>query len=111
MEDLYNSLGFTKPNYIENPYGIKIYLGTKDKDDWCVEIPKELIQEVHRGYYRSRYKFDKNCVIYCVTEEEALNIAKKYTNWAKCINNPLPKDIQIIHYNQKGKQTNEKSNH
>lgn len=83
MEDLYDSLGFNKPNYVENPYGIKIYLGTKGKDDWCVEIPKELIQEVHRSYYKSRYKLDKNCVVYCVTEEVASRIAKKYTDWAK----------------------------
>ena len=78
MENLYEELGFKKPKFVENPYGIKIYLGTKDKDDWCLEIPKELAQK-----RRSYYKCDKNCVIYCINEEEALRIAKVYTELAK----------------------------
>ena len=44
MESLYESLGFKQPEFVENPCGIRIYLGTKDKEDWCVEIPKELVQ-------------------------------------------------------------------
>ena len=36
MEDAYKSLEFKKTEVIENPYGIKIYLGSKDKDDWCI---------------------------------------------------------------------------
>lgn len=97
MKDLYKSLGFNEANYVENPYGIKIYLGTKDKDDWCVEIPKELMQEVHSNYYKNHYKFDKNCVVYCVREEDALNIAKKYTDWARHRDELISKGIRIIY--------------
>lgn len=43
MEDVYKKLGFKHPEFLENPYGIKIYIGTKGEDDWCVEIPKELV--------------------------------------------------------------------
>ena len=55
-----------------------IIADTEDKDDWCLEIPKELVQK--KGSY---YKCDKNCVIYCINEEEALRIAKVYTELAK----------------------------
>lgn len=81
MEDAYKSLGFEAPQFLENPYGIKIYLGTKDRDDWCVEIPKELAQK--RCSY---YKCKSNYVVYLVTEEDALRIAKVYTKLAKEIN-------------------------
>lgn len=84
MEDLYNSLGFTKPNYIENPYGIKIYLGTKDKDDWCVEIPRELIRTKLRHYKCCAKYYSKPCIVYCISEKEALAIAQEYTTLAKC---------------------------
>ena len=33
-EDVYKSLGFEPPKFVENEYGIKIYLGTKGNDDW-----------------------------------------------------------------------------
>lgn len=78
MENLYESLGFKRVEFVENPYGIKIYLGTKDKDDWCVEIPKELAQKKY-----SYYKCNKNYVIYFVEERDALRIAEAYTNLAK----------------------------
>lgn len=45
MGNAYDYLGFNTPKFVENPYGIKIYTGTKDKDDWCVVIPKELIKK------------------------------------------------------------------
>lgn len=76
--NLYESLGFKTPTFVENPYGIKIYFGTKGNDDWCVEIPKELTQK--RCYH---YKCNKNCVIYLISEDDALRIAEVYTNLAK----------------------------
>lgn len=70
MKEVYEKLGFKKPEYLENPYGIKIYIGTKHQSDWCVEIPKEICNEnIH--------------VFYLITEEKALSIAEKYTRIAK----------------------------
>ena len=78
MESLYESLGFKQPEFVENPCGIKIYLGTKDKKDWCVEIPKELVQ-----IKCPWYKLKANQVVYMIGEDEALRIAEKYTNLAR----------------------------
>ena len=81
MESKYKELGFKKPDYVENRYGIKIYLGTKDKDDWCVEIPKELLQT------NPKYPAwnNKNMAFFNVTEKVALEIAEDYTKRGKCI--------------------------
>lgn len=78
MEDAYKSLGFKAPQFLENPYGIKIYLGSKDKDDWCVEIPKELTRKKCRSY-----NHDYNYVVYLTSEAEVLRIAREYTQLAK----------------------------
>lgn len=78
MEDLYKDLGFKSPQFLENPYGIKIYLGSKGKDDWCVEIPKELARKKSRYYNR-----DYNYVVYLTSETEVLRIAKEYTQLAR----------------------------
>lgn len=78
MENLYESLGFKSPAFVENPYGIKIYFGTKGNDDWCVEIPKELVPK-RCGYY----KCNKNYVVYLIRERDALRIAEVYTNLAR----------------------------
>lgn len=78
MEEIYEQLGFKKPNFVENPYGIKIYFGTKGKDDWCIEIPKKLAQEKSKYY-----KCDNNFIIYFVKEEDVLRIAEMYTDLAK----------------------------
>ena len=82
MDDLYKKLGFKQPESVENPYGIKIYLGTKGKPDWCVEIPKELIQ-----IKCPWYKPNANQVIYMISEDDALRIAEKYTTLARRKNN------------------------
>ena len=78
MEKIYEELGFKNPDFIENSYGIKIYLGTKGQDDWSIEIPKELAQ-----YRCARYKSNQNCIIYLISEEDALRIAEVYTKLAK----------------------------
>lgn len=78
MDDLYKKLGFKQPEFVENPCGIRIYLGTKDKEDWCVEIPKELVQSKCPWY-----KLKANQVIYMIGEYEALRIAEQYTNLIK----------------------------
>lgn len=80
MKDLYNSLGFKKSDIVVNPYGIKILIGTKGEDDWCVEVPKELVKKKF-GYYYGK----NNCTVYFITEQEALKIAEEYTNVAKSI--------------------------
>ena len=78
MANLYEYLGFKQPEYLENPYGIKIYIGTKDNEDWCVEIPKELAKKKCR-YYNS----SSNYAIYFVSEEHALAVAKDFTELAR----------------------------
>ncbi len=78
MEDLYIALGFKKPEYLMNRYGIKIYIGTKGKDDWCVEIPKELAKKKYSGY-----NCKCNYGVYLVTEEHALSVAKEFTEFAR----------------------------
>lgn len=78
MENLYEQLGFKRPEYVENSYGIKIYIGTKGQDDWSVVIPKRLAKMKY-----SYYNGNNDCVIYFVTEEDVLRIAKMYTELAR----------------------------
>lgn len=78
MTNLYAELGFRQPEYLENSYGIKIYIGTKGKEDWCVEIPKEIVKEKYKDY-----KYNHNYTVYLVDEAHALAVAKKYTELAK----------------------------
>lgn len=80
MKDLYNSLGFKKSDIVVNPYGIKILIGTKGEDDWCVEVPKELVTKKYGHYYG-----ESNYTAYFIAEQEALKIAEEYTNVAKSI--------------------------
>lgn len=80
MKDLYESLGFKTPDYVENQYGIRIYLGTKYCEDWCIEIPKNLAQRKCPDY-----NLRNNLCMYFVTEEYALNMAKEYTELAEKI--------------------------
>ena len=76
MAERYINLGFTH-YYTTNPYGIRILFGTEGKDDWCIEIPAELIRS-DNNYYKS----DKPLVMYCISEEETLRMAEKYTRVA-----------------------------
>ncbi len=97
MSNIYEHLGFNTPKFLENPYGIKIYMGTKDKDDWCVVIPKELVRKKVKpdtlGYrpteMEKRMKqfkdkmLEKDFVLYCITEQQALSTADEWTRFAK----------------------------
>ena len=89
MTDVYKQLGFKQPDYLENQYGIRIYIGTIGKNDWCVEIPKELVlkelvKKKCNDYGYDYYKdYDKNFVAYFISETFALEIAKEYTQIAK----------------------------
>ena len=78
MEDRYKELGFKRPEILENPYGIRIYVGTEGDDDWAVEIPNCLCRA-----NCASFKYDKNFMFYLVSEENALDIAEKYTELAK----------------------------
>lgn len=78
MKDKYEQLGFNHPKFLENPYGIRIYIGTKGEKDWCIGIPNKLIRAKC-----SSFKYDKNVMFYFVTEKYALSIAEKYTELAK----------------------------
>ena len=78
MEDLYKQLGFDRPKIRVNRYGIKIYIGEKGEDDWGVEIPNELCKEKCDSFIG-----DKNYMYYGVTEEDALRIARTFTELAE----------------------------
>ena len=78
MENIYKELGFKQPEILVNPYGIKIYIGTKGDSDWAVEIPKELCKAKC-----SAFNYDKNFMVYLVTEEDALDVAKEFTEIAR----------------------------
>lgn len=73
MDNIYESLGFKKPEYLINHCGIKIYIGTKGKDDWDVEIPRERLKAVKGMDYH------KEIIFYGITESQALELAKTYT--------------------------------
>lgn len=78
MKSAYEKLGFEQPKILENPYGIRIYIGTKNEEDWCVEVPKELCKKSC-----SKFNYDNNFTFYFVTEQYALEIAERYTALAK----------------------------
>ena len=78
MEDVYKELGFKQPAILENPYGIRIYIGTKGEDDWAVEIPNKLCKAKSPGF-----TYDKPVVAYLITEEDALDISRRFTEIAK----------------------------
>ena len=78
MENLYEQLGFKQPKILANPYGIKIYVGTKGNDDWCVVVPNWLVKLKH-----SSYKYDCDFALYLITEKQALETAKLYTELAR----------------------------
>ncbi len=78
MEDTYKSLGFKPPDFVENAYGIKIYLGTKGESDWCVEVPMELCK-----LKCPNYPFSYGYCDYLITEEEVLRIAREFTELAE----------------------------
>lgn len=80
MDDLYASLGFKAPDFVENQYGIRIYLGTKGKEDWCVEIPYKLIIQKLPQYIG---KCTKNVIVYFISEEDVLSIAEEFTTIAR----------------------------
>lgn len=78
MDDVYKSLGFEVPDFVQNAYGIKIYVGEKGKNDWCIEVPKEVAKL--KG---AKYPFDYNYVVYLESEEEVLRIAREFTELAE----------------------------
>ena len=78
QEDAYKSLGFEPPEFVVNEYGIKIYLGTKGKDDWCVEVPREIVKLIY-----PHYPFGYNYAVYLESEEEVLRVAREFTTYAE----------------------------
>ena len=78
MDDRYKELGFKQPKLLRNPYGIRIYIGTKGKDDWCVVIPEKLCKLKNPSY-----NYGKDYAVYLVSEQAALSVAKEYTELAR----------------------------
>ena len=78
MDDKYEQLGFKRPEILENPYGIRIYIGTKGEEDWCVEIPKELCT-----LKCASFNYNNSFMFYLISEEEALRVAGDFTELAK----------------------------
>ena len=79
MEDIYSKLKFNK--ILENSYGIRIHVGTKNQSDWCVEIPKEFCNKKY-----SDFKYDSNLTFYDITEREAVKIVKECMESIKELN-------------------------
>lgn len=77
MKPKYAELGFKIPNYLENEYGIRIYLGTTESNNWHVSIPKELIGGNYEKYC------DEDFTFYMISEEYALSVASRYTRYAR----------------------------
>jgi hypothetical protein len=77
MDDLYKQLGFKQPKLLRNPLGIRIYIGTEGKDDWCIVIPRKLVK-----LKNPLYPLDQDYAFYLISEQEALSIAKEYTELA-----------------------------
>lgn len=78
MIDQYKELGFKQPDFLENHYGIRIYIGTVGEIDWCVEIPKELV-----NLKCGSNIWKVNVIEYCISESRALSIAAEYTELAR----------------------------
>ena len=78
MESIYKELGFDKTQILQNEYGIRIIVGTKDNDDWCVSIPRALVVKKH-PFYRCTLDY----TLYLVSEKQALATAKVYTDFAR----------------------------
>lgn len=77
MEDVYKKLGFKSSEILENTFGIRIYVGTKGKNDWCIVIPKVLCEMKCKNY-----PYDNPFISYCISESEVINLAKEYTELA-----------------------------
>lgn len=77
-EEMWEALGFKAPTFIENDYGIKVYIGTKGKEDWCIEVPRELCKLKCPKYYLG-YPYR----VYLESEEEVLRIAREFTALAE----------------------------
>jgi hypothetical protein len=78
MDNLYEQLGFKQPKILMNHYGIKIYVGTEGKDDWCVVIPNWLVRSKRPCFINTN-----DFALYLVSEQEALELAKEYTEHAR----------------------------
>lgn len=78
MHALYKELGFKQPEILVNPYGIKIYIGTKGDTDWAIEIPKELCKAKS-----ATFKYEHNIAFYLLAEEDVLDLAKQFTEIAR----------------------------
>lgn len=79
MDERYEQLGFKAPSFLENKYGIRIYIGTKGEDDWCVLIPNKIIRlKITDSMFAKQ-----DCCLYLVTEKTALETAAQWTAIAK----------------------------
>lgn len=95
MSNLYEYLEFNTPKFLENPYGIKIYIGTKDKYDWCVVIPSKVVNKRETDMLRDNrdlspkamqfmlHQLHQDFTYYGLSEDEALDKADKWTRIAK----------------------------
>lgn len=86
MNDLYKELGFKQPKLLRNPHGIRIYIGTEGRGDWCVVIPQKLVK-----LKCPSYSYDKDYAVYLVSEQEALSVAKEYTELANRVKGNVEK--------------------
>lgn len=95
MSNLYEELGFKTPEFLENHHGIRIYIGAKDEDDWCVVIPSKVVNKREADMLRDNrdlsekamklmlHQLHQDFTYYGLTEDEALDKADKWTRIAK----------------------------
>lgn len=95
MGNVYENLQFNVPDFLENPYGIKIYIGKENEDNWCVVIPSKLVNKREIEILESNNHLSKDkshswlsflkqdFTYYGLTENEALEKAEMWTELAK----------------------------
>ena len=75
-------LGFEQSRWIENKYGIKVYIGKNDLDDWCIHIPFIIAENFHgKDMVKTFGKHGLNW--YGVSKQFAYRKASLYTESAK----------------------------
>lgn len=79
----FEKIGFKTPRILVNKYGIKVYIGTPNNEDWCIEIPAQYVSKkmekcspLTAKYYKHLGKED--FAYYCISEEECLRIANEW---------------------------------
>lgn len=72
----FSSLGFQKEERIVNNYGMIIYVGYDNSDDWALHIPTKIMKIIKKDY--EKLLGNKGYTIYGLTKEQCFSIAESY---------------------------------